>query len=298
MFEFIFALANAKESQTPNSPLLKIIRVLDSHFQHPSVMNREDSKLINGQQAPSGAFPFIVSLGLISQAGYFHRCGASIVKQQFIMTAAHCVKDLGNNYEPNAYYQANGKYLVIIAGSDTLDPSQGYPETKIYLIQKISYNTNYTSITEPYDMAILKTSELITFNTRVKPIKLPTTFAAAVYGKLMTVLGWGVTETGSISLRLLMTNLTAINKIDTNGECAGLNTKFYCMKDLTSVQSNACYGDSGGPLIYNVNNEWVLYGLVSFGYSDSNNKCINTYPSFFTMVPRLLSWANSQMSIL
>lgn len=251
--------------------------------------------IVNGKPAPSGAFPFIVSLGLINQTNYRHRCGANIISQNFILTAAHCVKDIGNNYNPQLYQRQTGNSLVVIAGIDSLNPSEANPETEIYLIQKISYNTNYRSITDPFDIAVLRTSKIIKFNSRVRTIRLPSSSnPAVVYGRRLTVVGWGVTEQGVLSNRLRMTEMTSINFMGLRGECNGLDSKFYCMKDLTSTQSNACFGDSGGPLVRKENNQWVLYGLTSFGQSSNEGECINTLPGFFTKVPSLLTWVNQQ----
>ncbi|RNA04366.1 transmembrane protease serine 13-like [Brachionus plicatilis] len=251
--------------------------------------------IINGETAPSDAFPFIVSLGLINQTSYRHRCGANIISQDFILTAAHCVKDIGNDYDPQSYRRRTGKSLVIIAGTQSLNPLDSNKDTEIYLIQRISYNINYRSITDPFDIAILKTAKRITFNSRVKTISLPSTSnPAVVFGRKLTVVGWGITESGKLSTKLQMTAMTSINFMGLRGECGGLDSKFYCMKDLTSDKSNACYGDSGGPLIRMENNRWVLFGLTSFGQNDNDGNCLNNLPSFFTMVPSLLSWIRMQ----
>lgn len=252
--------------------------------------------VINGVPAPSGAFPFIVSLGLINQTNYLHRCGASIISQDFILTAAHCVTDIGNDYDPQFYKRQTGQNLVVIAGIDSLDPSGAFSETEIYLIQRVTYNLNYKSITDPFDIAVLKTARKINFNSRVRTIRLPSTLnPGVVFGKRMVVLGWGITENGRPSNLLRMAQMNSINFMGSRGECDGLDSKFYCMKDLRSTQSNVCFGDSGGPLINFENNNWVLYGLTSFGKANNQGECINTSPSFFTMVPSLISWIRLQI---
>lgn len=275
--------------------IVSVNKLISSHILTKKIQSIPSFFVINGFPAPSGAFPFIVSLGLINQTNYLHRCGANIISQNFILTAAHCVKDIGNNYDPQSYRRKTGKSLVVIAGIENLDPSAAFPETQIYLIQKISFNINYRSITDPYDIAVLKTSRKISFNSRVSTIRLPSSSnPAVVFGKRMVVLGWGITETGKPSNQLRMAQMNSINFMGSRGECQGLDSKFYCMKDLTSSQSNVCFGDSGGPMINFENNQWVLYGLTSFGQSNNQGECINTFPAFFTMVPSLMSWIRLQ----
>ncbi|CAF1044227.1 unnamed protein product [Brachionus calyciflorus] len=259
--------------------------------------NNDEGKIINGIPAISGGYPFMVSLGLYGSAGYRPLCGASILSNQFVLTAAHCVKNFTNNYNMSSYFNKTGFRLTILSGIDNL--SKVLPQTQIIYIRKVSIHPNFTQVTDASDMAILKTNTAILYNNRTQPIKFPaSSTVSAVYGKRLTTLGWGMTQTGSISMALLTANMTVINNNDPLGQCGTYKTKFYCMKDLTTVQSNACFGDSGGPLVLKVNGSWVQYGIISFGTIGSNGICINTLPTFFTMVPTFMNWAKNQMTIL
>lgn len=77
--------------------------------------------------------------------------------------------------------------------------------------------------------------------------------------------------------------------------CKGYDDKNYCAIDANnSKQSNICFGDSGGSLMYLIEDTWYLFGISSFIYGDIyTNKCINSIPSFYTIVPEYLKWIES-----
>jgi secreted trypsin-like serine protease len=51
-------------------------------------------------------------------------------------------------------------------------------------------------------------------------------------------------------------------------------------------KSDACAGDSGGPMLWTEDRRWTVGGIVSFGPSS----CGNTAPGVYTRVDRYLNW--------
>lgn len=45
------------------------------------------TKIVGGNVAPNGAFPFIVSLS----SGGKHFCGGSLLNEEYVLTASHCL---------------------------------------------------------------------------------------------------------------------------------------------------------------------------------------------------------------
>lgn len=54
----------------------------------PSIFPPFSPQVVGGEEAPEGAYPFIVSLQMLSQ----HFCAGSILNKDWIITAGHCVK--------------------------------------------------------------------------------------------------------------------------------------------------------------------------------------------------------------
>ena len=54
-----------------------------------------------------------------------------------------------------------------------------------------------------------------------------------------------------------------------------------------------CSGDSGGPLIREINGKWVLFGITSFSHRD---RCAHSsYADGFTRVKYYRNWINEQL---
>lgn len=84
-----------------------------------------------------------------------------------------------------------------------------------------------------------------------------------------------------------------VKNTESKNTCYGYDERNYCAIDENFKESNICYGDSGGGLMYLMNGGWYLYGVSSFILADRyTNKCLTNYPSFYTMVPKYIDWIN------
>ncbi|CAF1102639.1 unnamed protein product [Brachionus calyciflorus] len=255
-------------------------------------------KIINGEPLPPGAFPFMVSLGFLRIKNYAHTCGGTIVSRYHILTAAHCVRDLGNSYNYTEYFEKKQQVLVAIAGTNNITGYSFFSlfnRDNVYLIKKISYNTAFTQITSPEDIAVLRVDKEFIFSLKISKIRLASTRdLSVIFGQKAIITGWGYTEEGRISNWLMYSTVSVLNG-QNNPECGGFDNTQYCIKDLTKRNSNVCYGDSGSPLLRFEKYEWVQYGIASFVFVDSNKSCLNELPSFYTMIPLLKRWTIQQI---
>ena len=211
---------------------------------------------------PDCKYPFMVSI----QSGWGgHFCGGSLVREDWGVTAAHCV----NNDAPTD--------LVVKIGLHDQNNTQG-SETRN--VTQIIIHPNYDSWSLDNDYALLQLSEPSTF----QPIKLITDESHDNDGIMTTTMGWGTTSSGGWSSDVL---LEVDVPIDDNCGFIGdeITENMICAGDENGGE-DSCQGDSGGPLIVEWNNEYELIGIVSWGYG-----CADAgYPGVYSRIESKKDW--------
>ncbi|CAF0862212.1 unnamed protein product [Brachionus calyciflorus] len=245
----------------------------------PSINAKNSNRIIAGYSAKPHSWPWIVSIRFNNGTSKNHICSGSLIKSQYVLTAANCVNKI------------NISQLSVVAGSHTLDivlnSLNNFDVLEVYL------HPNFSSNGVSDNIAIIKLQKPLNETRKILRICLPPngdeTYA---YKKNVFVAGWGST-TGignreSMSNEIHQAQLKVINK---EPACKRYDSFVYCVRDPERKKSNICYGDAGNPLMIVKKNKWYLYGIASFVTVNINNlTCINTEPSYFTIVPRYLKW--------
>ncbi|XP_046404249.1 trypsin-3-like [Ischnura elegans] len=201
-----------------------------------------DGRIVGGEDAAPGEFPYQLSLRIRG----VHKCGASILSEDWAVTAAHCLDNV-HHYS-----------LQLMAGS--LDVDKG----DIYDVTYFTVHPNYDLRDYDWDMAVLKVSTPFVFSGTVSPIALPAEGEELDAGTMVVISGWGYTSGEGPSAKFLQKVTVPI--YDRN-ECfldyitdGGITDQMFCAA-VKEGGKDACQGDSGGPLVTNDK----LYGIVSWG---------------------------------
>ena len=162
-----------------------LINFLSGVFQFSNGNPTGDIKIVNGEDAVLGQFPYQVLWAL--EGNVF--CGGSIYNKSTIITAAHCCKVFEEGEQADGLLELTS----IIAGRINIDDIVNGQETSIksYLI-----HPDYHGSSELHnDICLLTLDDNLVFNDNVKAIALNTDIIDP--GTKCIVSGWGTLTVSS-----------------------------------------------------------------------------------------------------
>ncbi|XP_061515912.1 ovochymase-2 isoform X1 [Anopheles gambiae] len=213
----------------------------------------------NGIDAKPGHWPW--------HAAIFHRkgdqldyaCGGSIIDENTILTAAHCVF-LVNGLLPVS------RISVHLGRVHLKEVSEFVQE---HTVQELIVHPGYNSSRFVNDIALIKLTESITMSEFVQPVCLWTMDKnqELIVGKTGTLVGFGLNEQDVVSEQLKQASIGVVDaltciKSDRLSFANQLTAEMFCGGGQSNV--SACNGDSGGGLFFNVEGKWFVRGVVSF----------------------------------
>ncbi|KAK7175097.1 hypothetical protein R3I93_002102 [Phoxinus phoxinus] len=236
-----------------------------------------NTKIVGGENAGVGSWPWQASLHKISFPGHF--CGGSLINKDWVLSAAHCFQTI-SGFNVKIYL---GRQLQ--SGSNPNEVSR--------TVTQLITHPNYSSTTQNNDIALLQLSSPVTFSDYIRPVCLAAAGSAFGGGTASWITGWGKLKSADTSLpnTLQEVQVPIVNnsvcdkayggKITSNMMCAGVN----------EGGKDSCQGDSGGPMVSKNDSLWIQSGIVSFGEGCALAK----FPGVYARVSQYQSWISSQI---
>ncbi|CAG0892377.1 unnamed protein product [Cyprideis torosa] len=227
-------------------------------------------RIVEANQARLGQFPFMAYLVEDYRGTKTHLCGGTVISNNFILTAAHCViyhdgptipVSRLKVYLGSVYRESGNIYNV--------QSTVAHPKYRL-----LKYHEDFSPSSE-FDVALIKTTQPIEFSKeKVEPVFVA---KSVVYlaGSSCVTPGWGGNKgIGTNPTRLLfgVTYPYQFSQCAKIYQAAGVklnpNTHM-CFFNPEKPKQQPCYGDSGGPVVCSRRGlPNMLYGITTFGLYD------------------------------
>nr|XP_046252790.1 chymotrypsin-C-like [Scatophagus argus] len=238
------------------------------------------SRVVGGEDVRPHSWPWQISLQYNRQGEWRHTCGGTLISNEWVLTAAHCISS-GMEYRV-----ALGKHDLIQNEESAVFKGTG----------TIIVHENWNPFFIRNDIALIKLESPVTFSDTIQAACVPPAGFILPNNAPCYVTGWGRLYTGGPIADILQQALLPV--VDyatcTQSDWWGSQVKDTMVCAGGDGVVSGCNGDSGGPL--NCQNKagiWEVHGIVSFGSGLSCN--YPKKPTVFTQVSSYMDWINANI---
>ncbi|XP_072766735.1 venom serine protease 34-like [Anoplolepis gracilipes] len=234
---------------------------------------KKTTKIVGGKETGINEYPMMC--GLVDSTMKMIYCGCTIISQQYVLTAAHCVENRNINT------------IGVIVGEHDVSRGNETKATKLFRVSSCKMHPYYKDIHN--DIAVCNIIGTIQYSAEVGPVCLPFHHEQDSFaGSKVDMLGWGLLEFGGAKS-------TTLQKVSLN--VISSSTCHYYYPELTDGNictytpgKDSCQMDSGGPVLWQnpTTSKLVLVGIISTGVG-----CGSKIPAVSTRTGAFINWIMS-----
>ncbi|XP_038600177.1 urokinase-type plasminogen activator [Tachyglossus aculeatus] len=245
-------------------------------------------KIVGGERMSIDSQPWIAAIYRETKGMEEFFCGGSLISACWVLSAAHCFREIKNN-----------RYSVYLGSSNTKSKNGRH---RFKVTQVILHKEYYSeTLSHHNDIALLKllsdSGDCAEPSDNIQTICLPSSNREPTPGTVCEVSGYGNEDSRnymySNDLKTGMVSLIPRHVCQQPSYYGSEVTKNMLCAGDPKWETDACQGDSGGPLICQDQDRMVLYGIVSWGEDcAAENK-----PGVYTRVSQYLLWIRNHTGI-
>uniref|UniRef100_A0A2M4AUS7 Putative trypsin n=1 Tax=Anopheles triannulatus TaxID=58253 RepID=A0A2M4AUS7_9DIPT len=263
----------------------------------PACGQSQSVHITDGSGTRMNEFPWTALIGYEKANGRveFH-CGGALFHKRYVVTAAHCIASIPSGWKIN--YVRLGEWDLTrspdcegdVCGQTPIDAN----------VESTIVHPEFTTRgkTTINDIALIRFDRDVTFSEMVHPVCLPTAASvrnASNEAGLAYNSGWGRT----VAMLRSDTKQKIVMNIKNHTDCTAAYEPFglelqatqLCVADNGNL--DACRGDSGGPLMREIEGAWYLLGVASFGPKHCET---NKIPDVYTKVLEYTNWIQDNIN--
>ncbi|XP_013149294.1 PREDICTED: trypsin, alkaline C-like [Papilio polytes] len=233
------------------------------------------NRIVGGKPTTIEQHPFMVQIeNWIAFAIWSQRCAGNVLTSRYVLTAASCTRES----------LAPPQVRRIRAGS-TYRNTGG----SIHAVERITNHPSFGQNGFDGDISIIRLETPLVYSNSIRQATIIAQGAVIPDNLQVVHAGWGRPSFfGSRAEYLTDVSVRTIN----NAECASrylnwprphtVTSNMICAGFLDGAADGTCFGDAGGPLIY----DNMVIGIASWGKTCANG----TYPDVSTSVSSYTNW--------
>ncbi|XP_076194177.1 urokinase-type plasminogen activator isoform X2 [Aptenodytes patagonicus] len=250
-------------------------------------------KIVGGSQAEVESQPWVAGIFQNIRGIDHFLCGGSLIDPCWVLTAAHCFHSLTEKPQEKSIYK-------VFLGKSILNVTDD--KEQVFMVDDIISHPRFTDDTggNENDIALIRirttSGQCAVESKYVRTVCLPEKNLYLRDNTRCEISGYGKQDFYDIyyAQRLMSATVKLISQTKCKREyydSTRVTDNMVCAGDPTWM-TDACKGDSGGPMVCEHNGRMTLYGVVSWGDGCAKeNK-----PGVYTRVTKYLNWIDSNMN--